>query len=58
MQGYSRSKLTEQGLETIRWATDYMIQCTLPASFGSDFGYVAQVQPCLCPTCTLASPHC
>ena len=43
MQGYARAGLTQQGYDTLRWSTDYMLQCNLGASFGSNFAYVAQV---------------
>ena len=50
VQGYKKAGVTDKAKAALRQGTDYMLKCNLPASFGSDFAYVAQVskssRPC------------
>ena len=43
LQGYKSAGVTNKALSALRQGTDYMLKCNLPASFGSNFAYVAQV---------------
>ena len=44
VQGYKKAGVTDKAKAALRQGTDYMLKCNLPASFGSDFAYVAQVR--------------
>lgn len=33
----------QYGLDTLKWSTDYLLECNLEQTFGNDFAFVAQV---------------